>query len=110
LQLTTLAHHIDEVWRCEAYRPTRKDGAVGVGGVTAAQYEADLEVNLASLLERRNSGRYRALAVRRVHIPKPGKAKKTRPVGIPTLEGKALQRAVLMVLEPVFEQDFLGCP
>ena len=107
--LTTLAHHIDEVWLREAYRRTRKDGAVGVDGVTAAQYEADLEANLASLLERFKSGRYRAPAVRRVHIPKPGKAKKTRPIGIPTLEDKVLQRAVLMVLEPIYEQDFLDC-
>ena len=104
-----LAHHIDEVWLREAYRRTRKDGAVGVDGVTAAQYEADLEANLASLLERFKSGRYRAPAVRRVPIPKPGKAKKTRPIGIPTLEDKVLQRAVLMVLEPVVEQDFLDC-
>ena len=109
LELTTLTHHLDEVWLREAYRRTRKDGAVGVDGVTAAQYEADLEANLASLLERFKSGRYRAPAVRRVHIPKPGKAKKTRPIGIPTLEDKVLQRAVLMVLEPVYEQDFLDC-
>jgi group II intron reverse transcriptase/maturase len=107
--LTTLAHHIDEVWLREAYRRTRKDGAVGIDGVTAAQYEADLEANLKSLLERFKSGRYRAPAVRRVHIPKPGKAKKTRPIGIPTLEDKVLQRAVLMVLEPIYEQDFLDC-
>lgn len=107
--LTTLAHHIDEVWLREAYRRTRKDGAVGVDGVTAEQYEAALEANLVGLLERFKSGRYRAPAVRRVHIPKPGKAKKTRPIGIPTLEDKVLQRAVLMVLEPIFEQDFLDC-
>jgi retron-type reverse transcriptase len=44
-----------------------------------------------------------------VHIPKPGKAKKTRPIGIPTLEDKVLQRGVLMVLEPIYEQDFLDC-
>ena len=109
LALSTLAHHIDEQWLREAYRCTRKDGAAGVDGVTAAQYEADLEANLASLLERFKSGRYRAPPVRRVHIPKPGKAKKTRPIGIPTLEDKVLQRAVLMVLEPIFEQDFLDC-
>ena len=105
LVLTTLAHHIDAVWLREAYRRTRKNGAVGVDGVTAEQYEA----NLASLLERFKSGRYRAPAVRRVHIPKPGKANKTRPIGIPTLEDKVLQRAVLMLLEPVYEQDFLNC-
>ena len=109
LELTTLTHHIDELWLREAYRRTRKDGAVGVDGVTAAQYEADLEANLASLLERFKSGRYRAPAVRRVHIPKPGKGKKTCPIGMPTLEDKVLQCAVLMVLEPVYEQDFLDC-
>ncbi len=109
LVLTTLAHHIDAMWLREAYRRTRKDGAVGVDGVTAAQYEADLEANLSRLLERFKSGRYRAPAVRRVHILKPGQAKKTRPIGIPTLEDKVLQRAVLMVLEPIYEQDFLDC-
>ena len=108
LTLTTLAHHIDEVWMREAYRRIRKDAAAGVDGVTAAQYEADLEANLTGLLERFKSGRYRAPAVRRVHLEKPGTSK-TRPIGIPTLEDKILQRAVLMVLEPVYEQDFLDC-
>ena len=108
LTLTTLAHHIDEVWMREAYRRTRKDAAAGVDGVTAAQYEADLEANLSGLLERFKSGRYRAPAVRRVHLEKPGTSK-TRPIGIPTLEDKVLQRAVLMVLEPVYEQDFVEC-
>ena len=92
----------------EAYRRIRKDAAAGVDGVTAAQYEADLEANLTGLLERFKSGRYRAPAVRRVHLEKPGTSK-TRPIGIPTLEDKILQRAVLMVLEPVYEQDFVDC-
>ena len=108
LTLTTLAHHIDEVWMREAYRRIRKDAAAGVDGVTAAQYEADLEANLTGLLERFKSGRYRAPAVRRVHLEKPGTSK-TRPIGIPTLEDKILQRAVLMVMEAVYEQDFLDC-
>ena len=85
LTLTTLAHHIDEVWMREAYRRVRKDAAAGVDGVTAAHYEADLEANLTGLLERFKSGRYRAPAVRRVHLEKPGTSK-TRPIGIPTLE------------------------
>ncbi|NEX23887.1 group II intron reverse transcriptase/maturase, partial [Thiorhodococcus mannitoliphagus] len=106
--LTTLAHHIDLMWLEEAYRRTRKDGAVGVDGVTAEAYEARLQENLSDLLERFKSGRYQAPPVRRVHIPKDG-TKKTRPIGIPTLEDKILQRAVLMVLEPVYEQDFLDC-
>jgi retron-type reverse transcriptase len=105
--LTTLAHHIDIEWMREAYRRTRKDGAVGVDGVTAREYESELEANLTSLLERFKTGRYRGPAVRRVHIPKDGTGGKTRPIGIPTLEDKVLQRAVLMVLEPVYEADFL---
>ena len=77
LTLTTLAHHIDSVWMREAYRRTRKDAAAGVDGVTAAHYEAELEANLTSLLERLKSGRYRAPAVRRVHLEKPGTNKGT---------------------------------
>ena len=108
LTLTTLAHHIDSVWMREAWRRTRKDAAAGVDGVTAAHYGAELEANLTGLLERFKSGRYRAPAARRVYLEKPGTSK-TRPIGIPTLEDKILQRAVLMVLEPVYEQDFLDC-
>ena len=108
MALTTLAHHIDTVWLGEAYRRTRKDGAVGVDGVTARQYEERLSENLEDLLSRFKSGRYRAPPVRRVHIPKGGRGE-TRPIGIPTLEDKVLQRAVLMVLEPIYEQDFLPC-
>ena len=107
--LLTLAQHIDLMWMEEAYRRTRKDGAVGVDGVTAAAYEERLQENLSDLLERFKSGRYRAPPVRRVHIPKDGAKNKTRPIGIPTLEDKILQRAVLMALEPVYEQDFLDC-
>jgi RNA-directed DNA polymerase len=105
---TTLAHHIDIDWLAEAYLRTRKDGAVGVDGQTAAGYAADLEGNLRSLLDRAKSGRYQAPPVRRVHIPK-GTGPETRPIGIPTFEDKVLQRAVVMVLEAVYEQDFLDC-
>lgn len=105
---TTLAHHIDLEWLHEAYRRTRKEGAVGVDGVTAREYEAALEANLTELLEQFKTGNYRAPAVRRVHIPKEG-ANQTRAIGIPTLADKVLQRAVLMVLEPIYEQDFLDC-
>jgi RNA-directed DNA polymerase len=103
--LTTLAHHIDVGFLYEAYRRTRKDGAVGADEQTGAQYEASLGENLRSLLERFKSGTYYAPPVRRVHIPK-GDGKKTRPIGIPTFEDKVLQRAVAMVLEAVYEQEF----
>jgi RNA-directed DNA polymerase len=106
--LNTLAHHIDMDWMREAFRRTRKDGAVGVDGRTARDYAANLEENLRSLIDRAKSGRYRAPAVRRVHIPK-GKGRETRPLGIPTFEDKVLQRAVVMVLEAVYEEDFLDC-
>jgi len=106
--LNTLAHHIDIELLREAYRRTRKDGAVGTDGQTAAEYAAKLEDNLRDLLDRFKSGSYRAPPVRRVHIPK-GDGTKTRPIGIPTFEDKVLQRAVTMVLEAVYEQDFLNC-
>jgi group II intron reverse transcriptase/maturase len=108
MAFTTLAHHLDLEWLREAYRCTRKDGAVGIDGQTATAYGADLENNLRSLLERAKSGRYKAPPVRRVHIPK-GDGSQTRPIGIPTFEDKVLQRAVVMVLEAVYEQDFLDC-
>jgi RNA-directed DNA polymerase len=103
--IVTLAHHIDLAWLYEAYRQTRKDGAAGSDEVTAAEYAEDLDENLRSLLERFKSGSYFAPPVRRVQIPK-GDGSKTRPIGIPTFEDKVLQRAVLMVLEAVYEQDF----
>lgn len=108
MPLLTRAHPIDLVWMHEAYRRTRKDGALGVDGVTAERYEERLAEKLADLLERFKSGRYRAPPVRRVHIPKEGTGK-TRPIGIPTLEDKVLQRAVRMVLESIYEQDCLAC-
>lgn len=108
MAFTTLAHHIDLDWLREAHKRTRKDGATGVDGRTAAEYATHLEDNLRSLLERVKSGTYRAPPVRRVHIPK-GDGAQTRPIGIPTFEDKVLQRAVAMLLEAVYEQDFLDC-
>jgi RNA-directed DNA polymerase len=105
VSFTSLAYHMDIGWMYEAYRQTRKDGAVGVDGITAMEYEKDLNRNLEDLLERAKSGRYRAAAVRRTYIPK-GEGKELRPLGIPTLEDKILQRAIKMLIEPVYEQDF----
>ena len=105
---TSLAHHIDRDVLHAAYVATRKDGAVGLDGQTADEYAANLEANLRSLLDRFKSGQYVAPPVRRVHIPK-GDGRTTRPIGIPTFEDKVLQRAVVMVLESVYEQDFRDC-
>jgi RNA-directed DNA polymerase len=107
--LTTLAHHIDIDWLRGAYRRTRKDGATGVDRQTAYEYARNLEENLRSLLEQAKSGSYVAPPVRRVHIPKAGAGSQTRPIGIPTFEDKVLQRAVVMVLEAVYEQSFMNC-
>ena len=103
---TTLAHLMDIDWLDAAFARTRKDRAAGVDGQTWHDYERNLKENLQSLLDRAKSGTYRAPPVRRVHIPKGGSTTETRPVGIPTLEDKVLQRAVVMLLEPIYEQDF----
>ena len=105
--LCSLHHVIDLEWMLEAYRLTRKDGAPGVDGVTASEYEVNLEANLLDLLERIRSGRYRAPPVRRAYIPKADGSQ--RPLGIPTFEDKVAQRAVTMMLEAIYEQDFLPC-
>jgi group II intron reverse transcriptase/maturase len=105
---TSLAHYIDLEWLREAYRRTRKDAVPGIDGQTADEYAENLEENLRSLLERMKSGKYQAPPVKRAHILK-GQGPETRPIGIPTFEDKVLQRAVVMVLEPIYEQDFKTC-
>jgi RNA-directed DNA polymerase len=108
MSFTSLNHYLDVDWLREAYRRLRKASAPGYDGQTVADYGQDLESNLQSLLDRAKSGSYFAPPVRRVHIPKEtGNA--TRPIGIPATEDKLLQRAVAMILEPIYEQDFLAC-
>jgi RNA-directed DNA polymerase len=105
--LTTLSHHMDLLWMREAYARVRRDSAPGVDGQTVADYGENLEANLQSLLERAKKGTYRAPPVKRVHIPKSDT--ETRPIGQPTVEDKVLNRAVVMLMEPVYEQEFLDC-
>src|SRR5207245_2520255 len=87
--------HLTQRWLYEAFLRTRRDGATGVDGQTAADFEANLPGNLASLREAAKSGTYRAPPVRRVYIPK-GTGPETRPLGIPTFADKVLQRGVLV--------------
>ena len=103
-QFTTLAHLIDQDLLREAFRRTRKSGAPGCDGVTAAEYAEHLEDNLRDLHERLRSGRYQAPPVERTWVPKDDGSQ--RPIGKPCIEDKIAQRAVSMLLEPIYEQDF----
>ena len=105
LAFTSLNHLLDLELLHDAYSRTPTDKAPGVDGLSAADYEANRMDNLRSLLERAKSGTYHAPPVRRVHIPK-GNGGETRPIGIPTFEDKVLQRAVLMLLQPLYEPLF----
>jgi RNA-directed DNA polymerase len=107
MAFTSLNQYLDAEWLRYAYECTRKDGAVGVDGQTAQEYAAHLEQNLQSLIDRLKSGRYRAPPVRRHYIDKPDGGK--RALGIPSFEDKVAQRAIAMLLEPVYEQDFRDC-
>jgi RNA-directed DNA polymerase len=102
--VTTLAYLSDTDCLREAYRHTRKSSAAGIDGVTAQQYAAHLDENLRDLHERRCSGRSQAAPVERVWIEKDDGGQ--RPIGKPTFEDKILQRAVAMLLEALYEQDF----
>ncbi len=108
LSFTNLAHLIDPDFLREAYRLVRKDGAVGIDRMTAKQYSQNLEANLESLWLRMRNGSYQAPPVKRVHIPKDDKGN-TRPIGIPSFEDKICQKSVAMVLEAIYEQDFMDC-
>jgi RNA-directed DNA polymerase len=103
--LSTLGHFMDMEWMKEAYRRVRKDSAPGVDGKTVAEYGCEREKNLGELIGRAKSGSYKAPPVKRVRIPK-GDGKETRPIGMPTVEDKILQRAVVMLLEPIYEREF----
>lgn len=102
--LTTLGHHMDMYWMREAFSMLKKS-APGVDGVTLDEYAEELELNLADLLERAKSGRYIPPPVKRGYVPK--NEHEFRPIGMPTVEDKVLQRAVKMLLEPIYEVDFL---
>jgi len=104
VSFTAMAYHIDLKWLYAAYKSVRHDGAVGIDGVTAEKYGENLKENLSDLESRMKSGRYKAPPVRRVYIPK-SKTEK-RPIGIPTFEDKVCQKAIQMVLDPLYEQDF----
>jgi RNA-directed DNA polymerase len=106
VRFTALLHHVDVDRLRAAYWAIRPKGAPGVDGVTWHDYGQDLEKNLRGLHARVHRGSYRAKPSRRVFIPKPDR--RQRPLGIAALEDKILQRAVVEVLNAIYEQDFVG--
>jgi RNA-directed DNA polymerase len=105
-RFSALLHHVDIDRLRAAYRASNPRAATGVDGVTWQTYGQDLEANLQDLLGRVHRGGYRAKPTRRAYIPKSDGRK--RPLGIAALEDKILQRAVVEVLNGIYETDFLG--
>lgn len=105
-RFTALLHHIDIDLLLTAYFWLKRNAAAGVDGTMWADYEHDLEANLVDLHRRVHSNSYRAQPSRRRYIPKPDG--RQRPLGIAALEDKIVQRAVVEVLNAIYEQDFLG--
>jgi RNA-directed DNA polymerase len=106
-RFTALVHHVYDVERLRtAYLALKRDAAAGVDGQTWQQYGEALEANLRDLAARIQRGAFRASPVRRAYIPKADG--RQRPLGVPTLEDKIVQRAVVEVLNAIYEHDFLG--
>ena len=105
-KFTTLLHHIDEDLLDQCYHRLKRDASVGVDGMTWKAYGDGLEIRLRDLKDRLHQGSYRAQPSRRVYIPKPDGRR--RPLGVAALEDKIAQRAVVEVLNAIYETDFLG--
>ncbi len=103
----SIAHLITPEAMYAAFRSLRKAASAGVDGVTYEQYENDAEGNIRQLHERLKGGKYQAQPLRRVYIPKENG--KQRPISIPALEDKIVQKATADVLNAIYEQDFLNC-
>src|SRR6516165_7515541 len=106
-QFFSIAHLITPEALYAAFRGLRKDASAGVDGVTYEEYEKDAEGNIRQLYQRLKDGKYQAQPLRRIYIPK--EDGKQRPISIPALEDKILQKAVAEVLNAIYEQDFLDC-
>jgi len=108
LQFTSMCHHINRQLIWESLCSTPKNSAPGVDGVTVVRAKEDFEVWVEEMLRSVHQKGYKAPAVRRVWIPKPGKTEK-RPLGVPCVADRALQRSTAIVLSSIYEQDFLPC-
>ena len=105
-KFTALFHHLTVDLLDDAFGELAQDAAAGVDGLTWSEYAANRERNLADLHARLHRGAYRALPSRRVYIPKPDG--RQRPLAVAALEDKIVQRAVVAMLNAIYEEDFLG--
>src|SRR6266536_5735044 len=106
-QFFSIAHLITPEALYAAFGGLRKDASAGMDGVTHEEYQKDAERNIRQLHQRLKDGKYQAQPLRRVYIPK--EDGKQRPISIPSLEDKIVQKAMVEVLNAVYEQDFLNC-
>jgi group II intron reverse transcriptase/maturase len=106
-RFTSLAHILTPEFLRETWRQLNRKGASGIDGETIEEFETNLEERIHDLWRRLRAGQYQAPPVRRVEIPK-GNGK-TRPLGIPTVEDRLLQRAVARILSAIYEPEFLEC-
>jgi group II intron reverse transcriptase/maturase len=106
-QFTSLAHLLDEGFLADCYHRLGKDRASGVDGVTWQEYGAHLTENLRDLVARMKAKRYRPQPAKRVYIPKDEHSQ--RPLGLPALEDKIVQVGIALILEAIYEADFLDC-
>ena len=106
-QFTSLAHLLNERFLEHCYHRLGRDRASGVDGVSWHEYGLHLEENLRDLVARLKAKRYTPLPARRVYIPKDEHS--MRPLGLPALEDKIVQKAIALILEAIYEADFLDC-
>src|SRR6266853_935640 len=106
-QFYSIAHMITFGALYAAFRGLRKKASAGVDGVTYEEYERDVAGNIQTLHERLKNGKYQAQPLRRVYIPKENG--KQRPISIPALEDKIVQKAMVEILNAIYEQNFLDC-
>ena len=106
-QFHSIAHLLTVAKLEEAFRSLRKDASAGVDGVTYEEYGKDAARNIRELHQRLKDGKYRAQPLRRVYIPKENG--KQRPISIPALEDKLVQKVMVEILNAIYEQDFLDC-
>src|SRR6266536_4861165 len=106
-KFSSIAHLLTVEALHEAFKDLRKDASAGMDGVTTTEYATEVQKNLEQLHDRLKSGKYRAQPLRRIYIPK--EDGRQRPISIPSLEDKIVQKAMVEVLNAVYEQDFLNC-